>query len=852
MNLQRRNVLKGGAALAAAPLFSSVTASNLLGAELNTANVRNGEVLTAAHWGMLKVSVKDGKIVKSEPFQKTSEVYNPLQHYTADMVYKSRIKYPMVRKSYLENPDSPKPELRGKDGWVRVRYEDAIKLVARELKKTRKQKGLEGVFAGSYGWKSSGNVHNSRILLHRFMNLSGGFVGSLGDYSTGASQIIMPHVVGSIEVYEQQTSWPVVLENSKVVVIWGANPVATLRIAWTSTDEQGFKYFEELKKRSDIKVIIIDPIRSDTAQYFDKAQWIAPVPNTDTAMMLGMMHYLYESGKYDKNFIETYTSGFDKFLPYLLGKTDGTPKNLEWASKICGLKASLIKELADTFVANRTMIMSGWGMQRAHHGEQPHWAMVTLAAMLGQIGLPGGGFGLSYHYSNGGAPTCKGAVIGGVNSASVGKFNDEGEFIGTDSGEFDANGRFVAKAAAVAGTGQSWLQKATNYAFPVARIADALLNPGKVIDHDGKKITYPDIDFIYWVGGNPFAHHQETNRLLEAWRKPRTVVVNEAYWTPTAKMADIVFPTTTAYERNDVTMTGDYSNMNIVPMKQVVEKYAEARDDYQIFTDLCKAYAKNLVVAYTDNGKDEFDWIKEYYGAAYEQVKVIPDFETDMKPFEEFWNENKPVTFASTPESDTWVRFGEFREDPVLNPLGTPSGLIEIYSETIEKMGYEDCKAHPMWFEPIEWLGMKDKPAELHMLSPHPTDRLHSQLNQTSLRENYAIANREPIWIHPKDAAKKGIKTGDLVSVFNARGEVLAGALVTQDIKEGVVKLAEGVWYDGFDAGLCKNGSPNVLTIDIPTSKLANGNISHTALVNIEKFTGKAPELTAFSDPKFA
>jgi len=147
---------------------------------------------------------------------------------------------------------------------------------------------------------------------------------------------------------------------------------------------------------------------------------------------------------------------------------------------------------------------------------------------------------------------------------------------------------------------------------------------------------------------------------------------------------------------------------------------------------------------------------------------------------------------------------------------------------------------------------MKDNPAELHMLSPHPTDRLHSQLNQTSLRENYAIANREPIWIHPKDAAKKGIKTGDLVRVFNARGEVLAGAHVTKNIKEGVVKLAEGAWYDGFDAGLCKNGSPNGLTIDIPPSKLANGNISHTALVNIEKFTGKAPELTAFSDPKFA
>ncbi len=848
MNEQRRNLLKSGAALAAMPLVGKL---NLAANDaIDTNLVKTGEVITAAHWGMLKVTTQNGVITESEPIQKTSDVHNQLQYFTADMVYKSRIKYPMVRKSYLENPDSPKPELRGKDEWVRVRYEDAIKLVARELKKTRKQKGLEGVFAGSYGWKSSGNVHNSRILLHRFMNLSGGFVGSLGDYSTGASQIIMPHVVGSIEVYEQQTSWPLLLENSKVVVIWGANPIATLRIAWTSNDEQGFKYFEELKK-SDIKVIVIDPIRSDTAKFFDKAQWIAPVPNTDTAMMLGMCHYLYTSGKYDKDFIENYTIGFDKFLPYLLGQSDGTPKNLEWASAICGLDAALLKELADTFFDNRTMIMSGWGMQRAHHGEQPHWAMVTLACLIGQIGLPGGGFGLSYHYSNGGAPTCKGAVLSGMNSASVGRYNEKGEFLGTDKGEFDKNGRFVAKAVAVAGTGQSWLQKATNYAFPVARIADALLNPGKVIDHNGKKITYPDIDFIYWVGGNPFAHHQETNRLLEAWRKPRTIVVNDPYWTPTAKMADIVFPTTTAYERNDITMTGDYSNMNIAPMKQVVEKFYEAKDDYQIFSDLCKAYAKNLVVAYTDNGKDEFDWIKEYYNAAYAKVMAIPDFYTDMKPFDEFWSENKPVVFTSTPESDAWVRFGEFREDPILNALGTPSGLIEIYSETIEKMGYDDCGAHPMWFEPIEWLGMKNKPAEFHMISAHPTDRLHSQLNHTSLRENYAIANREPIWINTKDAKRKGIKTGDLVRVFNARGEVLAGALVTDDVNESVVKLAEGAWYDGFDTGLCKNGSSNVLTIDIPTSKLANGNISHTALVNIEKFTGKAPRLTAFSDPKF-
>ncbi|MBR2148536.1 MAG: molybdopterin-dependent oxidoreductase, partial [Campylobacter sp.] len=403
MKTNRREFLKLGAALSLAPMLPS----NLF-AGPNTQVVKNGEVFTAAHWGMLKATVKDGKIISSKPYQTLSKIPNPLQDTMADLVYKTRITAPMVRKSYLENPDSPKPELRGIDEWVEVKYEDAIKLVARELKKTREQKGMQSIFAGSYGWYSSGKLHNPRILLHRFMNLSGGFVGTLGDYSTGASQVIMPHVVGSIEVYEQQTSWPVVLEHSKVVVLWGMNPISTLRIAWSSTDDQGLKYFEQLKD-SGKEIIIIDPLWSETGKFFgDKAKWIAPRPNTDTAMMLGMAHHLYTTGKYDKEFIANYTTGFDKFLPYLLGKSDKTPKSAKWASKICGLKESVIKNLAETIYANRTMLMSGWAMQRAHHGEQPHWMLVTLASMLGQIGLPGGGFGLSYHYSNGGAPTCAG------------------------------------------------------------------------------------------------------------------------------------------------------------------------------------------------------------------------------------------------------------------------------------------------------------------------------------------------------------------------------------------------------------------------------------------------------------
>ena len=724
----------------------------------------------------------------------------------------------MVRKSYLENPNNSKPELRGKDEWVRVSYEEAIKLISTELRKTKNERGAEGIFAGSYGWKSSGNMHNSRVLLHRFMNCIGGFTGSLGDYSTGAAQVIMPHVLGTIEVYEQQTSWPVVLENSKVIVIWGANLMRTLKIAWTSTDEQGFKYLQELKK-SNKKIICIDPEKNETCTYLN-AKWIPIIPGTDVAFMIGMVYHLLQTNNYDKKFLDEYTEGFDKFRDYILGKEDNIAKDTKWASKISGIDEQTIKELALLMYENRTMIMAGWGIQRAQYGEQTHWMIVTLASMLGQIGLPGGGFGFSYHYSNGGAPTTKGGKIGGITS-TVNSTQNTG--------------------------GSSWLEKTAKFSFPVARIADALLNPGKVIDHNGSKITYPDIDFVYWVGGNPLVHHQDTNTLVKAFRKPKTIVVNEIFWTPTARMADIVMPVTTSYERDDITMTGDYSNLNIVPMKQAVEKQNEAKDDYEIFCDLAKEFG--VFEEYSQN-KTPLEWIKGFYNQAYTQMEKAG---TKIPNFEDFWRENRPITFEAPQENSEFVRYSDFREDPILEPLGTPSGKIEIYSKKIESMNYDDCKAHPSWFEPDEWLGMKNKDAEFALITSHPNHRLHSQLNNTSLRDKYAVSNREPIFINTKDAKAKGIKNGDIVRVYNKRGEILAGAVITDDIRRGVVRVDEGAWYDPLERGkigtICLNGNVNVLTKDIPTSKLANGNSSNTALVNIEKYTKKAKDISIFKQP---
>ena len=542
--------------------------------------------------------------------------------------------------------------------------------------------------------------------------------------------------------------------------------------------------------------------------------------------MLGIIHTMLKNDKYDKDFIQDYTEGFEVFKDYVLGKKDGVIKDAKWAEGICGVYEAEIKALADLFYSHRTMLMAGWNMQRQHHGEQPHWMMVTLACMIGQIGLPGGGFGFSYHYSNGGVPTTNAPVIGGM---SLGQGD---------------------------GGGAEWLKNSASISIPVARIADCLLNPGKTIDYNGRKITYPDIDFIYWVGGNPFVHHQDTNTLVKAWKRPSTIVVNEMYWTPTAKMADIIFPITTPYERNDLTMSGDYSNLSIYPMKQAITPKYKAKSDYEVFCDLARA--AGFGARYSE-GKSEMEWLKEFYSSAYNQAKkagiMLADGQ-EMPDFETFWKNNKPISFAPTMEGEGFVRYADFREDPILNPLGTPSGKIEIYSEVIAKMGYKDCKGFPQWFEPIEWIGMKDKPAEFVLVSPHPSLRLHSQLSNTSLRKQYAISDREPIWINIEDAKAKGIKDGDVLRVYNKRGQILAGAIVSNIVPKGVVRIYEGTWYDPEDLSLpntlCKNGNANVLTIDMPSSELANGNIANTAMVNIEKYKGKHLELSAFMPPKGA
>ncbi len=818
MNNSRRTFLKGSGAATIALLAQNSSANMLISKPI----MDESKPLNASHFGAYHAHIRGGQFTGVTPFEGDVEPTPMINALPSRTYAKTRVEYPYVREGFLKHGHKSDTSKRGSEKFVRVSWDKAIELVTNEIKRVQSTYGYKSIYAGSYGWYCAGKLHNPQRLMNRMMKISGGYVGRIGDYSTAATQVIMPHVVGSIEVYEQQTSWPLVLKHAKNVVFWGANPLVTCQIEWDVAGHGAYPYLKELKKLHEngkVNVYSVDPVKTDTAMYFN-AQMIKPKPNTDTAMMLGMMHYLYTTGQYDKDFIKKYTVGFGKFKKYLLGETDKTPKTPEWAEKICGIDAKTIKSFAKSLKDNKTMIMSGWAVQRADHGEQFHWMLVTLASMLGQIGVPGCGFGLSYHYSSGGTPTATAPGLGGITT----NINSSKEGPWTKYKPFN---------------------------IPCARMVDMILNPDKTIDFNGKKIKYPDIKMVYWTSGNPFHHHQDRNLMLKAWQKLETFIVHEPFWTPTARMADIVLPATTEIERNDIEVIGDYDSSHIVAMKKGIEPYKESKDDYEICRLICQKLGYEE--EYTDGKKSQMDWIKEFYENAKTQGEQKG---IKMPSFEDFWKKGY-VKFEVSKKAKNYTRYEDFRKNPMLNPLGTPSGKIEIASRVVAGFGYDDCLGYPTWMEPKEWLGANEvKNHPLHLLSPHPKYRLHSQLSNTWLRDLYEIKGREPVWINPKDAKKRDIKSGDIVKVYNKRGSTLAGAIVTENVMPNVIMLAEGAWYDpevkGKIGTMCKHGDVNQLTIDKGTSKLAQGNISNSALVEVEKYTKQLPKIDVFDKPKMS
>jgi biotin/methionine sulfoxide reductase len=757
----------------------------------------------ASHWGAFSVRAEPGGLVEVIPHPSDPAPSPLLGNIPGALRHATRVARPAVRRGWLEEGPGPS-DRRGGEPFVEVGWDRALDLVAAELARVREAHGNEAIFGGSYGWASAGRFHHAQSQLHRFLALSGGYTASRNTYSTGTSEVLLPHLVGNANlVWRRASSWPTIIENTELIVAFGGIPEKNVFVTPGGMTRHGTPGHLAALARKRTPVVLISPLRSDLPEGLD-CEWHPVVPATDVALMLGLAHTLVSEGLHDKGFLDRYCQGYATFERYLLGEADGVPKDASWAGSLCGIESEAIRGLARRMAAVRTLITVTWSLQRTQHGEQPVWAAVTLAAMLGQIGLPGGGFGHGY-----------------------GSMGDVGAFAPLIRLPTFRQGRNPVRTF-----------------IPVARIADMLLNPGVPYDYNGDRLRYPDIRLVYWAGGNPFHHHQDLGRLSRAFGRPDTIVVHEPHWTATARHADIVLPVTTSLEREDI--GSGRRDTHLIAMHRAVPPVGQARDDYAILGALAERLG--FAEAFTE-GRDARQWLEHLYDE-WRSTMVAQGH--DVPGFAEFWEAGE----YRLPDGPThFTMLEDFRADPVKSPLATPSGRIEITSETVAGFGYPDCPGHPVWLEPDEWLGSpRARRFGLHLIANQPDTRLHSQLDVGATSQQAKVAGREAIRMHPDDAAARGIAAGDVVRVFNDRGACLAGAVLTTATRRGVVRLPTGAWFDPVPgagpAPLCAHGNPNVLTADRPSSRLSQGCAGQHALVEVERWPGEPPPVTVGAPPE--
>jgi len=599
--------------------------------------------LTASHWGMYETVRQDGRVTGLRGAAGDPDP-SPIGLGMLD-AYRDgpRVLRPCVRAGWLRHGPGIRTEQRGREPFVEVGWDEACELVARELRRVIDSHGNESIFAGSYGWASAGRFHHAQSQLRRFMHLLGGCTVHKYSYSYAAAQTLLPHIVADLQGYLEthHTSWDSIAAHTRLFVTFGGIPGKNAQVGVGGAFEHRLRGGLAAAVGNGCRFVNFSVVRGDLELSRDACEWIPVRPNTDTAVMLALACEIVQAARHDRAFLQRYCVGFERWESYLLGRDDGIVKNAEWAGPIAGVEPARLRALALDMARDvegkRTMVNAAWALQRADHGEQPYWALVALASVIGQIGLLGGGFGVGYGCENG---------------------------LGSPHPLLEAGPRLPSGANPV-----------KTY-IPVARITDMLEKPGQEYEYDGQRLKFPDTRLIYWAGGNPFHHHQDLNRLLTAWRKPETVIVHEQAWAPIARYADIVLPATSTLEREDIAFA--YREPLVIAMRKLVEPPGEARDDHAIFGGI--AAKLGVGERFTDQ-RTPHEWLRHMW-----DQWCVGLVEQGLAPpvFEEFWLAGEwRLPVAPRPV----VMLEDFRNDPGAYPLPTPSGRIEIHSSTIAGFG---------------------------------------------------------------------------------------------------------------------------------------------------------------------
>jgi anaerobic dimethyl sulfoxide reductase subunit A len=687
------------------------------------------------------IHVMNGKALRIEPHEELKACvrgYGYLQRVYAP----DRLRFPMKRVGQ-----------RGEGRFERISWEEALDSVAENLKRIRERYGPSAILCqGSSG--SPGRFHNPAPI-YRLFNKMGGCVYRWGSASAEGAYFAGRATFGTHAAGHTKDD----LVNSHLIILWGLNP--TENIWGTNTS------FHLLKaKEKGVRIVSIDPRFTNTAALFAD-RWIPIRPCTDTAMMIAMAYVILKNDLHDKNFLETFTVGFDFFRDYLLGGEDGIEKTPAWAESITGVPSGVIEGLAIEYgTVKPAALIPSFAPGRTAFGEQFHRAGAALAAMTGNIGIPGG------------SPGCCDIPSIGVSP-----------------------GPNMPSSPSLIPIGENPLEKTngrTGHPLSFAFRSRHQVHNSKLWDSilEGKAGGYPgDIRFFYVVCANPLNQVPNANKGVKALLGLDFMVVQDQFMSATARYADILLPATTHWERDDYMrpwLGGDYHLFG----NRAIEPVDEAKSDFEIARDLAKRLG---IEGYSEKTAEE--WLDEI-------VFSSADSKRDIGDYPHFRSEGVAMAKVKRPV----IAFEDQIRDPGRFPFPTPSGKIEIFSRDMADLNDPRLPPIPKYIEP--WEGPRDPLAAtfpLQLITFHAKTRANSSFDNIEW-----LRQLEPheIWINPVDAKPRDIGNNQTVRVFNERGELVIRAKVTQRIMPGVVAMGQGAWYSPDEQGIDRGGCANVLTRD--------------------------------------
>lgn len=784
---------------------------------------KEGEWITAACWHncggrcLNKAYVVDGVVVR----QKTDDTHPDTPDYPQQrgcargrshrkmILGADRLKYPMKRKNW--EPGGGKKELRGKDEWVRISWDEALDIVAGEIQRIKEKYGNASFFLPPGG--SGGDMEPIRL-----MSAYGGCTTRWGDVSWGAWPVVWKTVTGiTTDNGSMAGNDRFRLRDSKLIILWGANP------AQSSQGTPTYNYLQA--KKAGTKFIIIDPVHSETVRVLAD-QWIPIRPATDTTMILAMAYHILTNNLMDQKFLDTYCVGFDadhmpegadpkdNFKDYILGTYDGTPKTPEWAEEICGVSADTIRKLAQEYATTKpAAIISGGAPARINNGEHLPQSMITLGLMTGNMGVKGAGVSPNMHNR----ATNAGPVLVKPGASGLPAIKNP-----------------LAKSKI--NSGEMW---------------DAVLK-GKFTESKGvpKEVN---IQMIW----NWFAHtlnqRAGTTRGIEANRHVEFVLAQNLFLTTDARYADVVLPVTSQWERLGGMLTGNREIL--IHHRQIIKPLFEAKSDMWIVTELAKRLGIDPAKEVNPHSEEQMLYnqiagaqVMKADGSGYEKLVTLT--EEDIKElgaegtpqtgrisYKEFKEKGIYQIPRSRGDKLEFTSFEDFIADPAGKKLATPSGKFEIYCDSlakaIEKVGFNMKSPIAKYDPPREGYedGVKDD-YPFQLITLHYFRRSHSTLDNVPwLREAFP----QELQMNASDAEKLGIKNNDIVKVTSRHGAVIRPALVTERIMPGVIVLGEGAWVEMDEqAGVDKAGSTGILNGHIATGQGHSGYNSCNA--KIEKY----------------